>query len=217
METVPVRRATSVPLQHHLKTDATSLDRNSVPNLQRNISATNASIPSSDSVARTPSRGSSSIYQIGNYKVGPKRPFDASLPSVSRDTKTQIRTPLLANRIELPAFRRPHSNPNLTNEKRTYTSSGSSGNITGTNKLELEPELSRDSKSAQNVMRFNSAPVAPNIPPIPTANSGIHGFNTLTSTPNEEPRVVADTFQTQELTASIIPQSADEQNVSLYE
>ena len=150
METVPVRRATSVPLRHNLREDATSVERdiNSTPIVPRNISTTNqssSSIPISDPVARTLSQGTSSPYQIGNYKLAPKRPSETTLPNLSRDTKTQIRTPLLANKIGLPTFRRPHSNPNLPNEKRTYTSSG---DVIGTKKLESEPELSRDSKSA---------------------------------------------------------------------
>ena len=152
METVPVRRTTSVPLRHNLKegeTNSVERDTNSAPILPRNTLSNNSisdNIPLADSVARTLSRGLSSPYQIGNYKLAPKRPSETKLPNVSQDTKPQIRTPLLANRsIGLPTFQRPHSNPNLTNEKRTYTSS----DVIGTKKSELEP-TQLNSKSVQS-------------------------------------------------------------------
>ncbi|KAI6656469.1 hypothetical protein LOD99_1265 [Oopsacas minuta] len=191
MEINPVRWTTSVPLRHNLtETDIGSVERDfmSSPFLSRKFSDITSNIPMSDPVARTVSRG----------KITPKRPSETVLPNLSRDTtvplqKPQIMTPLLVNK--LPTFRRPHNNPNLTTEKRTY-----SNDVIGTKKTEL------DLKSTHNVKRFPSAPTV-RLVPIPVTNLGSHGYNTLTSTPNNvtSPN---DNFAAQELTTPIIARSA---------
>ena len=225
METFPVRRTTSVPLRHNLTdTDISSVDRDmrSSPLLRRKDSLHNqfsgTNIPMSDPVARTVARSS---YQLGNYKMTAMRPAETVFPYLSRNKsgtltplqKPQIRNPLLANK--LPAFRRPHSNPNLPTEERTYTHSS---DLIGTKESGLESsyrELNRVSKSSQSklfvckslfdnfvtldVKRFPSAP-------IPT---GIHGYQRLTSTPNHENRNNNDNISAQEMATPILPRSAD--------
>ena len=231
METFPVRRTTSVPLRHNLTdTEISSVDRDmkSSPlvgrkdSLHNQFSGTN--IPMSDPVARTVSRSS---YQLSNYRMAAQRPAETVLPYLSRDRgstltplqKPQIRNPLLANKLS--AFRRPHSNPNLPTEKRTYSS-----DVIGTKNPELEPsdrELTGQSKSAQSklfdckslfhnsvrsldVQIFPSAPTA-HILPIST---GIHGYRTLTSTPNNENRIIINNnISAQEMATPILPRSTD--------